>query len=186
MRQTPCAWPQLQLMDSPLPEWFSWKSDQLHNFPNLEAPASLYFRYGPEGFTFYTNYGSRKASELDANPRAALVFYWEALNVSCLGRGGCWSLISSCRGQSGWRARWAGFRSRRATTTFTAGFTATGGQPQDPNSFFQAALQPDWCLCVGTEHHHLRQRGFDGKRRGAWKEVCWGRRTSAEAWLGRL
>merc|ERR1719464_2656764 len=39
-------------------------------------------KFGPEGFTFYTNYGSRKASELDANPRAALVFYWEALNRS--------------------------------------------------------------------------------------------------------
>jgi pyridoxamine 5'-phosphate oxidase len=28
------------------------------------------------GFVFYTNYESRKARELDANPRAALVFYW--------------------------------------------------------------------------------------------------------------
>jgi pyridoxamine 5'-phosphate oxidase len=28
------------------------------------------------GFTFFTNYGSRKARELDVNPRAALVFLW--------------------------------------------------------------------------------------------------------------
>jgi len=29
-----------------------------------------------QGFVFYTNYRSRKASELDANVHAALVFYW--------------------------------------------------------------------------------------------------------------
>ncbi len=32
------------------------------------------------GFTFYTNYGSRKASELSANSKAAVVFYWQELD----------------------------------------------------------------------------------------------------------
>ena len=32
-----------------------------------------------KGFVFYTNYASRKARELRANPQAALVAYWEAL-----------------------------------------------------------------------------------------------------------
>ncbi len=31
------------------------------------------------GFAFYTNYASRKAVELEANPCAALVFYWPTL-----------------------------------------------------------------------------------------------------------
>jgi pyridoxamine 5'-phosphate oxidase len=31
------------------------------------------------GFTFFSGYESRKGRDLDANPRAALVFYWEAL-----------------------------------------------------------------------------------------------------------
>jgi pyridoxamine 5'-phosphate oxidase len=31
------------------------------------------------GFTFFTNYDSRKARELDANPYAAMVFFWQDL-----------------------------------------------------------------------------------------------------------
>ena len=31
------------------------------------------------GFVFFTNYNSMKARELDANPQAALVFYWPQL-----------------------------------------------------------------------------------------------------------
>jgi pyridoxamine 5'-phosphate oxidase len=34
---------------------------------------------GSEGFVFFTGYGSRKAGELAANPRAALLFYWDPL-----------------------------------------------------------------------------------------------------------
>jgi pyridoxamine 5'-phosphate oxidase len=32
------------------------------------------------GFVFFTNYTSRKGHELDHNPRAALVFYWDELH----------------------------------------------------------------------------------------------------------
>jgi pyridoxamine 5'-phosphate oxidase len=34
---------------------------------------------GAEGFVFFTGYGSRKGGELDANPRGALLFYWDPL-----------------------------------------------------------------------------------------------------------
>jgi pyridoxamine 5'-phosphate oxidase len=35
--------------------------------------------YSARGFVFYTNFASRKGRELDANPRAALVFFWPQL-----------------------------------------------------------------------------------------------------------
>jgi len=35
--------------------------------------------HGPEGFTFYTNFESRKAGELLANPQAALLLHWKSL-----------------------------------------------------------------------------------------------------------
>ncbi|XP_051774951.1 pyridoxine-5'-phosphate oxidase isoform X2 [Erpetoichthys calabaricus] len=36
--------------------------------------------FGRDGFRFFTNYDSRKGKELDSNPYATLVFYWEPLN----------------------------------------------------------------------------------------------------------
>lgn len=36
--------------------------------------------FSEEGFTFFTNYHSRKSRELEENPRAALCFYWPEIN----------------------------------------------------------------------------------------------------------
>ena len=35
--------------------------------------------HGPDGFVFYTNQQSRKAGDLAANPRVALLFHWKSL-----------------------------------------------------------------------------------------------------------
>ena len=35
--------------------------------------------FDQDGFVFFTNYGSRKAAELQSNPYAALLFHWSAL-----------------------------------------------------------------------------------------------------------
>ena len=35
--------------------------------------------WGEDGFVFYTNYDGRKSRDLEANPEAALLFYWEPL-----------------------------------------------------------------------------------------------------------
>ncbi len=43
--------------------------------------------FGADGFVFYTNYGSSKAAELDANPHAALAFHWWSTGVQVRARG---------------------------------------------------------------------------------------------------
>jgi pyridoxamine 5'-phosphate oxidase len=35
--------------------------------------------FDERGISFFTNYGSRKAADLEANPRAALLFHWPEL-----------------------------------------------------------------------------------------------------------
>ncbi|MGH9927751.1 MAG: pyridoxamine 5'-phosphate oxidase [Pyrinomonadaceae bacterium] len=49
--------------------------------PDGKPSARLILLKGADenGFVFYTNYNSPKARELDANPQAALVFYWPQL-----------------------------------------------------------------------------------------------------------
>ncbi|HEX3988025.1 MAG TPA: pyridoxamine 5'-phosphate oxidase, partial [Verrucomicrobiae bacterium] len=43
------------------------------------ARTMLLKEFDARGFVFFTNYQSRKARELDANPRAALLFFWPML-----------------------------------------------------------------------------------------------------------
>ena len=46
------------------------------------APSVRYVlvkQFDERGFVFFSNYASRKGSELQANPQAALLFHWEAL-----------------------------------------------------------------------------------------------------------
>ena len=49
--------------------------------PDGEPSARMVLLKGADahGFVFYTGYESRKGGELAANPRAALLFYWEAV-----------------------------------------------------------------------------------------------------------
>jgi pyridoxamine 5'-phosphate oxidase len=45
----------------------------------VSARIVLMKSFDARGFVFFTNYNSRKSSQLRDNPRAALVFYWPAL-----------------------------------------------------------------------------------------------------------
>jgi pyridoxamine 5'-phosphate oxidase len=43
---------------------------------HISARTVLLKDYDESGFVFYTNYSSRKGSQLSSNPRMALLFYW--------------------------------------------------------------------------------------------------------------
>lgn len=60
-----------------LPETMTLASSTPTGRPS--ARAVLLKRWNDDGFVFFTNYGSRKAKELDQNPFAALLFNWPIL-----------------------------------------------------------------------------------------------------------
>ncbi len=82
-------------MNDPLKLFDSWFGEAIASEPNDPEAAALATAdaddgqpslrmvlmkgHGPDGFTFYTNSGSQKGSELAANPRAALLFHWKSL-----------------------------------------------------------------------------------------------------------
>ena len=80
-------------------EWYAEAKAGEPNDPNAMALATadadghpsvrmvLLKGYGPEGFTFYTNRGSRKAEDLAANAHAALLFHWKSLRRQIRVRG---------------------------------------------------------------------------------------------------
>ncbi|MGG7604716.1 pyridoxamine 5'-phosphate oxidase [Massilia sp. BKSP1R2A-1] len=82
------------VMDDPMLQFTQWFEQALKaevNEPNAMSVATVDARGRPSsrivlvkqfderGFTWYTNYGSRKAEELQDNPYAALLFFWSEL-----------------------------------------------------------------------------------------------------------
>jgi pyridoxamine 5'-phosphate oxidase len=62
---------------SPVPEAVALATATLEGAPS--ARMVLLKEFGDRGFVFFTNHESRKGRELEANPRAALLFYWDPL-----------------------------------------------------------------------------------------------------------
>jgi pyridoxamine 5'-phosphate oxidase len=80
--------------DDPIALFDSWFAEALEcepNEPNAMAVATatpdgkpsvrmvLLKDHGPDGFTFYTHYRSRKGEEIAVNPNVALLFHWKTL-----------------------------------------------------------------------------------------------------------
>jgi pyridoxamine 5'-phosphate oxidase len=90
------------LADDPLQQFAAWFEQAQEAGPLAEAmvlatasadgaPSARFLllkEFGPEGFVFHTDYRSAKAADLDANPRAALAFWWPQLGLQVRIAGG--------------------------------------------------------------------------------------------------
>jgi pyridoxamine 5'-phosphate oxidase len=90
------------LADDPIEQFAAWFKQAREEVPLAEAmvlatasadgaPAARFLllkEFGPEGFVFHTDYRSAKAADLDANPRAALAFWWPQLGLQVRITGG--------------------------------------------------------------------------------------------------
>ena len=70
-------WFALAAASEPLAETMTLATATRDGVPSLRAV--LLKGADPRGFVFYTNFDSRKAEELLANPRAAVCFHWKSL-----------------------------------------------------------------------------------------------------------
>jgi len=73
-----------------------------HGVPS--ARIVLLKRFSKDGFTFYTNYGSRKGADLAVNPRAALCFFWQQLERQVRVEGGV-EIVSRAESEAYFKGR---------------------------------------------------------------------------------
>jgi pyridoxamine 5'-phosphate oxidase len=77
IRQFSRWWDEALASQLPEPNAMTLATAELDGRPS--ARVVLLKGFDASGFVFYTNYDSRKARELAANPRAALLFFWPEL-----------------------------------------------------------------------------------------------------------
>ncbi len=77
VRQFAAWFQQAQAADLRMPEAAALATASVDGAPSVRMV--LVKRFDDSGFVFFSNYASRKAVELAANPRAALAFYWDPL-----------------------------------------------------------------------------------------------------------
>ena len=94
------------------------------------------------GFVFYTDYRSRKSSELEASPNAAMLFWWDAL-VRQVRIEGPVERISDSESDL--------YFSKRPRGSQVAAHTSTQSQPIDSRSALDARFAELWEGFAGRE-----------------------------------
>ena len=136
------------------------------------------------GFVFYTNLESRKAGELAAHPKAALLFHWKSLRRQVRIEGPV-SRVSDAEGDAYWATRsrdsqlgaWASDQSRPLDRreTFEARYEAMrerfeGGEVSRPPHWSGFRVEPQRIEFWSDRAHRLHERRLFTRIEGGWSE----------------
>jgi pyridoxamine 5'-phosphate oxidase len=121
--------------------------------------------FGPDGFTFYSSYESRKGRELQANPRAALLFHRPGQQVRIEGRV---ERVPAAESDAYWASRPSGSRRSAAAsrqsepiadrTELEARVAAQPAEPPRPAYWGGYRLVPDRFEFWGHRDDRLHDR----------------------------
>jgi pyridoxamine 5'-phosphate oxidase len=129
-----------------------------------------------DGFTFFTNYESRKGAELEANPRAALLFREPDRQVRIEGRV---ERITAAKSDAYWASRPAGSRRSAAASAqsrpigsraeLEAAAAAQPAEPERPPVWGGYRLIPDTYEFWRHRDDRLHERHLFRRRGDGWE-----------------
>jgi len=149
----------------------------------VSARMVLLKQHDADGFVFYTNLGSRKGLDMEANPRAALLFHWKSLKrqvrlegaIAPVGDDEADAYFAS-RDRGSQIGAWASKQSRPMPNRHSlelevAKFTAKFGlgQIQRPDDWSGYRLKPDLIEFWRDGRFRLHERLVYTRAQGGWK-----------------